>query len=327
MAILDTAEVREREKGLERSLGSAQQAMIALGGAVGVGLFLGSAATIGLAGPGVLVTHLLASLVALILGFALAEMATVYPVAGSFGVYAERYIGPFTGFAMRLTYWFAHTLAIGAQMTAIGVYFAHWFPEVPAGVWVFSFSSLLVVLNALSVRSFANLEFAFSTIKVLTVLAFIIIGAGLLFGAGARPALDNLLGQGGLFPKGLLGVWLPLSLMITNFISVEGVAVTAGEAEHPEKTVPRALLGLIITLFLLYGLALLIMLSLRPWSALGQAGGTLTGSPFVRLFEDVGLVFASDVMNVVVISAAFTGANALLYLCARMFFSLSRSGH
>ena len=325
-------ESAEREGGLKRELSSWQQSMIAIGGTIGVGLFLGSGATIGLAGPGVVLTYLIAALPAIAMGFVLAEMATVHPVAGSFGVYGDIYIGRWAGFATRLSYWFAETLAIGAQLTAVGVYFGFWFPEVPAFLFMVGAALIAIAVNALHVGRFGSLESALSMIKVSAIVGFIVAGAALIFdigGVGSREAigLSNLTADGGLFPNGATGVWLALTLVITSYLGMETVAVTAGEANRPEKTVPRALLGTAAALTVLYVLSIGVIVTMSPWRGISETSGTLTGSPFVAAFESIGVPYASSLMNFVVISAAFTAVMSHLYICTRMLFSLSRAGY
>ena len=319
----------EREGGLKRELSSWQQSMIAIGGTIGVGLFLGSGATIGLAGPGVVLTYLIAAIPAIAMGFVLAEMATVHPVAGSFGVYGDIYLGRWAGFATRLSYWFAETLAIGAQLTAVGVYFGFWFPDVPAFLFMTGAALVAISVNALHVGRFGSLESALSMVKVATIVGFVVTGAALVLGAGSREAigLTNLTADGGLFPNGARGVWLALTLVITSYLGMETVAVTAGEAERPEKTVSRALLGTAAALTVLYVLSMGAIVTMSPWKAISETGGTLTGSPFVGAFESIGFPYASSLMNFVVISAAFTAVMSHLYICTRMLFSLSRAGY
>ncbi|HJS73519.1 MAG TPA: amino acid permease, partial [Vicinamibacteria bacterium] len=319
----------EREGGLERELSSWQQSMIAIGGTIGVGLFLGSGATIGLAGPGVVLTYLIAAIPAIAMGFVLAEMASVHPVAGAFGVYCDLYVGRWAGFATRLTYWFAETLAIGAQLTAVGVYFGFWFPQVPGFLFMAGAAGIALSVNALHVGRFGFLESAFSMIKVAAILGFIVAGAALVFGAGSREAIGaaNLTADGGLFPNGARGVWLALTLVITSYLGLESVAVTAGEAQRPERTVARALLGTAAALIVLYVLSMAVIVTMSPWRSISETSGTLTGSPFVSAFESVGVPFASSLMNFVVISAAFTAVMSHLYICTRMLFSLSRAGY
>ena len=304
--------------------------MIAIGSAIGVGLFLGSTVTIGLAGPGVIITYLIGAAIALVMGYALAEMAVVHPLAGSFGVYAERYLSPWFGFVVRATYAFIQILAIGAEVTAVAIYFAFWFPAVPRWMWVAAVSAGLVAVNTAQVSKFGEFEYWFALIKVVAILAFILVGLGLIVGIGGAPAIGvaNLFdGPGGFLPNGWQGVWLALTLVITSYMGVEVIAVTAGEAENPEQSIPRAMRTMVVRLILFYVLAITVMLMMTPWHQLAEGGRGITGSPFVRAFASAGIPYAAGVMNLVVISAALSSANSNLYLTTRMLFSLSRSGY
>jgi L-asparagine transporter-like permease len=316
----------ERESGLKRELSSFQQGMISIGGAIGVGLFLGSGATLGLAGPGVVVTYLVAAIPAIAMGFVLAEMAPHHPVAGSLGVYGDIYLGPWAGFATRLTYGFAETLAIGAQLTAVGVYLGFWFPDAPSFPFMLGAALVAIALNALHVSSFGSLESLFSAIKVAAIVSFIVVGALLILGASGV-GFSNLTADGGFFPSGARGVWLALTLVITSYLGVETVAVTAGEADRPHATVPRALLGTAGALLVLYVLAMTTIVTLSPWRSISETGGTLSESPFVAAFEKVGVPHAAGLMNFVVISAAFTAVMTHLYICTRMLYSLAHAGY
>ena len=318
------------EEGLRRSLTSRQLTMIAIGGAIGVGLFLGSTVTVGLAGPGVIVTYVIGAAIALVMAYALAEMAVVHPLAGSFGVYAERYLSPWFGFVVRATYGFIQMLAIGAEVTAVAIYFTFWFPAVPQWVWVAAVSAGLVAINTAQVSRFGEIEYWFALIKVVAIMAFIAVGLGLVLGLGPAPAVgfSNLFnGPGGFLPHGWRGVWLALTLVITSYMGVEVIAVTAGEAEHPETSIPRAMKTMVLRLIIFYVLAISVMLMMTPWNQIGEGGRGITGSPFVRAFASVGIPYAAGVMNLVVISAALSSANSNLYLTTRMLFSLSRSGY
>jgi L-asparagine transporter-like permease len=318
----------EQEQGLYRKLTSWQLTMIAIGGAIGVGLFLGSAVTIEIAGPGVLISYVLAALVAVIMAYALAEMAIVYPAAGSFGMYADKYLSRWAGFTVRLTYWFAQTVAIGAEVTAVGLYFGYWFPGVPAWVWIVASSALVLTVNAANVKVFGTVESWFAMIKVSAIIAFIVVGGALIIGVGQPAAgLSNLTAHGGFLPHGWTGVWLALTLVITSYMGIEVVAVTAGEAEHPEESVPRAMRSLVVRLIIFYVLAIFIIVTVTPWSSVAQSAGSLSGSPFVRVFTQIGIPFAGGIMNFIVISAALSSVNTNLYLCTRMIFSLSRAGY
>ncbi|HJZ73301.1 MAG TPA: amino acid permease [Vicinamibacterales bacterium] len=318
------------DEGLKRRLVPRQIAMMALGGAIGVGLLLGSTVTIRLAGPGVLVTYGIGAVIALVMGCALAEMAVVHPVAGSFGVFADRYVSPWSGFAVRATYAFVQILAIGAEVTAVAIYFAFWFPGVPSWVWVVAIASLLVAINSARVSVFGELEYWFALIKVIAILAFIAAGLAVIAGLGSRPAVGvrHLFDSpGGFLPNGWRGVWLALTLVITSYMGIEGIAVTAGEAEHPERSIPRAMRTMVLRLILFYVLAVAVMLMMTPWRELAETGGGLTGSPFVRAFAAIGIPAAAGAMNLVVISAAVSSANSNLYMTARMLLSLARSGY
>jgi L-asparagine transporter-like permease len=302
--------------------------MIAIGGAIGVGLFLGSAVTIEIAGPGVLISYLFAALVAAIMAYALAEMAIVHPAAGSFGLYADQYLGGWAGFTVRLTYWFAQTIAIGAEVTAVGLYFRYWLPGIPQWVWVIASSALVLSVNAANVKMFGTVESWFAMIKVAAIVAFIVVGTALIVGIG-QPAvgLGNLTAHGGFLPHGWTGVWLALTLVITSYMGIEVVAVTAGEAERPEISVPRALRSLVLRLIIFYLLAIFIIVTVTPWSSIAESPGRLSGSPFVKVFSRIGIPFAGGIMNFIVISAALSSVNTNLYLCTRMIFSLSRAGY
>jgi amino acid transporter, AAT family len=327
-ASLDNSPDGPRETNeLKRRLSQRQLSMITIGGAIGVGLFLGSTVTIRLAGPAVIITYLLSAIIALIVAYAIAEMAVVHPVAGSFGVYAQIYLSPWAGFAVRATYAVGQIIAIGAEITAVAIYFAFWFSSVPQWAWVVAVSVGLVALNTLQVSRFGEFEYWFALVKVLAIVAFILVGLAWIFGLGPRPAvgLSNLISQpGGFLPFGWKGVWLAMTLALTSYMGVEVIAVTAGEAERPEQTIPRAMRTVVFRLILFYVLAITVMLAMTPWNHMGSG---ITGSPFVTAFAAAGIPYASSIMNVVVITAALSSSNTDLYLTTRMLFSLSRGNY
>ncbi len=315
--------ILEREAGLHRNLTPRQLSMIALGGAIGTGLFLGSAISVKLAGPGVILSYAAGAGVALVLMYALAEMAVAHPVAGSFGVYAEMYVHPWAGFVTRYSYWLAQVIAIGSEVVAASIYCRRWFPGMPAWVWIVAFSASLVYVNARSVASFGAFEYWFAMIKVVTIVFFLVLGAALLFGVGFRPlGAANYTAHGGFLPNGWLGVGLGIAMAIFSYLGIEVVAVTAGEAAHPEVAVPRALRTTLLRLAIFYIGGVAVLVGVMPWN---QAG--LAESPFVRVFQTVGIPHAGDVMNFVVLTAALSSVNCNLYLTARMIFSLSRGGY
>src|SRR5215467_2364072 len=209
-AVADEKLAATEAEGLHRRLNQRQLTMMAIGGAIGVGLFLGSSVTIRLAGPGVIVSYLLGAGIALIMSYALAEMAVVHPVAGAFGVYAETYLTPWAGFSVRATYGAAQIIAIGAEVTAAGIYISFWFPHVPQWIWIVLISAALVALNSMKVNRLGEFEYWFAMIKVAAILAFIVVGLYLICGDGSRGATGwaNLTQHGGFLPAGWKGVWL-----------------------------------------------------------------------------------------------------------------------
>src|SRR5437870_7310521 len=195
------------QEGLQRRLSQRQLTMLAIGGAIGVGLFLGSSVTVRLAGPAVIVSYLLGAGIALIMAYVLAEMAVVHPVAGAFGCYAETYLNRWAGFSVRATYGAAQIIAIGAEVTAAAIYISFWLPNVPQWIWVVLVSTALVALNSMQVNRLGEFEYWFAMIKVSAICAFIILGLSLIFGVGSRHAigLANLTQHGGFFPAGWKG--------------------------------------------------------------------------------------------------------------------------
>jgi AAT family amino acid transporter len=317
-----------QSEGLHRRLGQRQLTMMAIGGAIGVGLFLGSSVTIRLAGPAVILSYVLGAGIALIMSYVLTEMAVVHPVSGAFGVYAEKYLNPWAGFSVRATYGFAQIIAIGAEVTAAGIYIAYWFPNVPQWIWVVLVSAALVALNSMQVNRLGEFEYWFAMIKVTAIVAFIIVGISLVFGIGSRHAvgLANLTHYGGFFPAGWKGVWLSLTITVTSYMGVEIIAVTAGEAERPEVTIPRAMRNIVYRLILFYIFAIAIMVTMVPWNQAGSSS-TLSGSPFVTAFSAAHVPYAAAIMNFVVLTAALSSVNTNLYLSTRMLFSLGREGY
>jgi amino acid transporter, AAT family len=315
-------EALERESGLRRQLNARQVSMLALGGAIGTGLFLGSAISIRLAGPSVILSYACGSLVALALMWALGEMTVAHPVAGSFGVHAEIYLHPWAGFAVRYSYWLGQAVAVGSELVAASIYCRFWFPRVPGWIWIVAFSASLIYVNARSVGNFGAFEYWFALLKVTTICVFLALGAALILGVGFHPiGFANFTAHGGFFPHGWSGVALGVAMAIFSFIGIEVVAVASGEAEHPEAAVPRALRWTLGRLALFYIGGMAVVVAVMPWT---QAG--LAESPFVRVFQSVGIPAAAAIMNFVVLTAALSSMNCNLYLTSRMLFSLSRGG-
>ena len=322
------AQVADSEQGLARKLSESQMSMIAIGGAIGTGLFLGSALAVRTAGPGVILSYIFAAGVALLLMYCLCEMAVAHPTAGSFGVYADLYVSPWAGFVVRYTYWAAQAIAIGGEAVAAGIYTRWWFPGTSTWMWVVVYAAILVFVNARSVGAFGTFEYWFSMIKVSAIVVFILLGVAVLLGIHQqRPiGLENFRANGGFLPHGWTGVGLALSFVIFSFIGTEIVAVTAGEAKDPERSIPRAMRSMLLRLVIFYVGAIAILVGVIPWTQI-QPGAGVTVSPFVRVFDVMHVPAAAGIVNFVVLTAALSGMNCSLYLATRMMFSLARAGY
>ena len=306
-----------QEQGLHHQLTAGQMTMVAVGGSVGTGLLLGSASALEIAGPSVILSYLVAALIAYTVAMALGELASVHPAAGSFGVYGELYLNPYMGFLCRAGYWASIAFSIGAELVASATYMTYWFPAVRGEVWVMLFSALLLLVNLRSVSSFGRFEFWFAMIKFATIVAFILAGAGLLLGGRVAPQYTA---HGGFFPKGLVAPLLAAFIAIYSFGGVEILAVTTGESRS-SKDIPRAAR---LTFFLLAGLylgAIVVLVGVMAWNHAGSAE-----SPFVSVLRLAKVPAAAYFMNFVVLTAALSGANAKLYVASRLLFSMGRSG-
>lgn len=327
-------DIVEREKGLRRSLSARKLSMIAIGGAIGTGLFLGSGFAINLAGPGVLVSYAIGGLIALLLMGCLAEMTIAHPTPGSFGAYAEHYIGPLAGFLVRYSYWTCVVLAVGTEVTAVALYMNYWFPALPGWLWIVAFSTLLILVNAVSVNVFGAVEYWFSLVKVIAIVAFILLAGYVVFSVTVAPPLsiadggaasvgfNNYTAHGGFLPRGIWGVWVAVIVAIFSYLSIEMIAVAAGEAAQPEIAVRRAFRSTVLRLILFYMLTLALMLAIVPWTS-----AATDQSPFVKVMQAVRIPAAAGVINFVILVAALSAMNSQLYITTRMMFSLSRAGY
>ena len=328
----DFDRIIERERGLQHTLSARRMTMIAIGGAIGTGLFLGSGFAISLAGPGVLLSYAIGALIALLLMGCLAEMTVAHPTSGSFGAYAEYYVGPLAGFLVRYLYWTGNVLAVGTEVTAIALYMRFWFPASPGWLWIVMFSALLILVNARSVKAFGAVEYWFSSIKVTAIVIFIVLAgyivlhAPSLLGAGSAGAatagFSNYTAYGGFLPKGLWGAWTAVLVALFSYFSIEMIAVAAGEAAHPEVAVTRAFRATVLRLIVFYLLTLALVLAIVPWPAAG-----VDESPFVRVMRALQVPWAAGIFNFVILTAALSAMNSQLYITTRMMFSLARAGH
>ena len=322
--------ITEREQGLRRGLSSRQLSMIAIGGAIGTGLFLGSSFAIGFAGPSVLISYLIGAFITLLLMGCMAEMTVAHPTAGSFGAWAEFYLSPLCGFLVRFAYWAGVVFALGTEITAVAVYMRFWFPAVPGWIWITGFTLVLVMVNAFNVRLFGAVEYSFSALKVTAIIAFLMLGAWVVYSAhghastaGTPIGFSNYTAFGGFFPRGVWGMWVAVLVSLFSYFSIEMIAVAAGEAKDPQRAITNAFRATMFRLVLFYLLTLALVLAIVPWNitASGQ-----TQSPFVTVMVRTHISGAAGVVNFVILIAALSAMNSQLYITARMLFSLSRSG-
>ena len=311
---------------LSRRLRSRHIQLIAIGGTVGVGLFLGSARAIHNAGPALVLAYALGGIAIFFIMRALGELLTYRPVAGSFATYADEFCGPFAGFVTGWSYWFAWIATAMAELTAIGVYVRWWLPAVPQ--WLPALVALLALYgsNLLAVRMFGELEFWFALIKVVTIVALIVSGLVVLvfhvgdLGAGA--SFSNLWSHGGFLPYGVGGMLLTMQIVMFAYVGVELIGVTAGEAQDPKVVLPRATNGIILRILIFYIGALIVIMALVPWNELSPSV-----SPFVFVFDKLRVPAAAGLINLVVITAASSSCNSGLFSTGRMLWSLAQRGH
>jgi L-asparagine transporter-like permease len=319
----DVSVMSRREEGLRKTLSAAKLSMIAIGGAIGTGLFLGSGFAIATAGPAVLISFAIGGCIALLLMRSLVEMTLAHPTTGSFGAYAEHYVGPLAGFMVRYAYWVANVLAVGTEVTAVALYMKFWFPAIPGWYWIVGFSSMLVAVNAFTVSAFGSVEYLFSLIKITAIVGFLLLaGYVITFAGHSDIGFQNYTAYGGFMPRGVTGMWIAVIIAVFSYFSIEMIAVAAGEAARPEIAIRRAFRSTVARLVLFYLLTVALMLAIIPWT---QAGSTQ--SPFVLVMRALHVPAAAGVMNFVVLVAALSAMNSQLYITTRMMFSLSRAGH
>jgi amino acid transporter, AAT family len=307
-----------REQGLKKQLSAAQIAMVAVGGSIGTGLLLGSGAAIQVAGPAVILSYILSALIAWIVAMAMGELSSLHPAAGSFGVYAEMYLNPWAGFIARYGYWFSVVIAIGSELVAAGTYMRIWYPHVSIMVWMVLFGFLLLFINLFPVGDYGTVEYWFAFIKVITIFLFIAVGATLLL---SRRVHSQYLAAGGFAPNGWGSALLAASFGLYSFLGIEMVAISSGEARSSGE-ISRATRIAFTMLGVVYLGAMAVLVGVMPWNRAG-----VTESPFVTVFQVAKIPAAGFIMNLVVLSAALSGANATLYVASRMLFSLARAGY
>ena len=312
-------------KQLQRELNNRHIQLIAIGGAIGTGLFLGSGQTISLTGPSLLFTYMLIGIVLFAFMRALGELLLSNSKFNSFVDIANEYLGPFGGFVIGWTYWVCWIVSSMSDLTAMGQYFAYWYPQVPHWLTVLFIVLLLISFNLLGARLFGELEFWFSIIKVVTIITMVIVGLVLIFLSFkteyGHASFGNLIHHGGMFPHGAAGFLMSFQIAVYSFIGIELIGVTAGETKNPEKTIPKAINNVPIRILLFYIGGLLVIMSVIPWFKVD-----LDSSPFVKLFTLIGVPFAAGIVNFVVLTAAASATNSGIYSNSRILFGLAKQG-
>ncbi|MFF2020924.1 amino acid permease [Streptomyces sp. NPDC058171] len=308
-------------EGYQRALGARQIQMIAIGGAIGTGLFLGAGKAISKAGPSLILAYAVAGLVIFFIMRALGELLMYRPVSGSFAEYAREFVGPFAGFVTGWTYWLFWVVTGITEVTAAATYMTYWW-DIPQWLSALVFTVILYGANLISVKLFGELEFWFSMIKVTAIIGMILICAGILTigfsDAGDTATVAHLWNEGGFFPEGVGGTLMTLQIVMFAFLAVELVGVTAGESKDPEKNLPKAINTVPWRIAVFYVGALIMILSVVPWTTF-QPGV----SPFVAAFEEMGFALGAAVVNFVVLTAALSSCNSGMYSTGRMLRDLA----
>ncbi|WP_215845813.1 MULTISPECIES: S-methylmethionine permease [Pantoea] len=308
----------------KRTMKARHLVMLSLGGVIGTGLFFNTGYIISTTGAaGTLLAYLIGAFVVWLVMVCLGELSVAMPETGAFHVYAARYLSPATGYTVAWLYWLTWTVALGSSLTAAGFCMQYWFPQVPVWIWCLVFCIAIYLLNVISTRFFAEGEFWFSLIKVITIIAFIILGAGAMFGfiplkdGTAAPGLSNLTAHGWL-PNGVLPILMTMVAVNFAFSGTELIGIAAGETQNPQKVLPLAIRTTVARLIIFFIGTVLVLAALIP---MDQAG--IVKSPFVLVFEKIGIPWAADIINFVILTAILSAANSGLYASGRMLWSLA----
>ncbi|EGD56826.1 amino acid permease [Gordonia neofelifaecis] len=320
------SEERAPDEGYQRGLTASTVQMIAIGGAIGTGLFYGSGGAIEKAGPALLLAYALAGLAIFIVMRALGELLIYRPVSGGISEYADEFLGRFAGFSQGWTYWAVWTTTCMAEITVAGKYVNYWWPAIPGWVTALTVLVILFGANLISVGMFGRAEFWFSAIKVTAILGMIIVGIGVLlpiagFGPAEGPSVTNLWNDGGFFATGFTNALLSLQIVMFAYVGVELVGVTAGEAENPRVTLRKAINSVPFRIGVFYVGSIFVILSVRGWQNF-HAGE----SPFVAVFQYIGLPGAAGLVNFILLTAALSSCNSGIYSTGRMLRSLAQRG-
>ncbi|ENW82889.1 hypothetical protein F909_01166 [Acinetobacter sp. ANC 3929] len=312
---------------LQRGLKNRHIQLIAMGGAIGTGLFLGSAQIIQSAGPSIILGYAIGGLIVFLIMRHLGEMIVEEPVAGSFSHFAYKYWGKFPGFITGWNYWVLYILVAMTELTAVGKYINYWWPQIPAWQSVLFFFVVITAVNLTNVKFYGESEFWLAIIKVTAVVAMILFGLFLLFTADANStaSFSNLWSHGGFFPHGFDGLFYMLAFLMFAFGGIELIGMAAAEAKDPKTTIPKAINQVVIRILVFYVGSLTILLSLVPWNQLDLGG--LDKSPFVMIFSQMGIAWAAHLLNFIILTAALSVYNSGMYANSRMVFGLAQQGN
>lgn len=314
-----------KDNKLSRSLSSRQIQMIALGGTIGVGLFMGSAATIKWTGPSVLLAYGLMGIILYLIMRALGEMLYLDPSTGSFATFGSNYIHPVVGYLTAWSNVFQYLVVGISEVIAVGTYLHYWWPNLPAWIAGVVVIVTLCLANLTSVKAYGELEFWFALIKVVTIILMIILGLlVIIFGFGNHwqpVGISNLWKHGGFFTGGLSGFIFALSIVAASYQGVEVIGITAGEAADPQHNIVKAIQSIVGRILIFYIGAIFVIVAIYPWNQLDAVG-----SPFVETFSRVGITFAAGIINFVMLSAAMSGCNSGIFSSSRMMYTLAQRG-
>lgn len=312
---------------LQRGLKNRHIQLIAMGGAIGTGLFLGSAQVIQSAGPSIILGYAIGGLIAFLIMRQLGEMIVEEPVAGSFSHFAYQYWGKFPGFLSGWNYWVLYILVAMSELTAVAKYINYWWPHIAAWQSVLFFFVIITAINLTNVKFYGESEFWLAIIKVTAVVAMILFGLYLLFTADANStaSFSNLWSHGGFFPNGFDGLFYMLAFLMFAFGGIELIGMAAAEANDPKKTIPKAINQVVVRILIFYVGSLAILLSLVPWNQLDLGG--LDKSPFVMIFSQMGIGWAAHLLNFIILTAALSVYNSGMYANSRMLFGLAEQGN
>ncbi|WP_196591523.1 amino acid permease [Pectinatus frisingensis] len=309
---------------MKRGLKNRHLQMIALGGSIGTGLFYGSAPALQAAGPSLSLAYIVGGIIIFCVMRMLGEMVVDEPIAGSFSYFANKYCGEFWGFLSGWNYWFCYILVSMSELAAVGIYVNFWLPDFPQWIAALICIGIITVVNLVNVRSYGEVEFGMTIIKITAIIAMMIFG-GIIIATQLGPFpenFSNLWAHGGYMPHGLWGFSISLVIVMFSFGGIELVGITAGEAENPSVTIPKAINNVIWRILLFYIGAWFVLMVIYPWDEVG-----LSGSPFVEIFSKMGIPAAANLLNVVVLTAAVSVYNSAMYSTSRMLYSLAKQNN